>query len=113
MIDETDDDSEEPPPGPFSRAQNHMQSHAGKWPSVEKPFVGLPCAVKWSKDGVWYRAVVVRILDDPAKLKVWTVQFSFYGDYETLNLSMTPSPTADLPSISEHSILGGAVCGLR
>ena len=50
--------------------QNHMQTHASKWPVVERPFVGFPCAVKWSKDGVWYRAVVVRLLDDITKSKV-------------------------------------------
>ena len=50
-------------------SQNHMQANADKWPAVEKAFVGLPCAVKWSKDGVWYRAVVVKVLDAIMKAK--------------------------------------------
>ena len=46
--------------------QNHMQMNASKWPAVRSPFVGFPCAVKWRKDNVWYRAVVVKVLTKTA-----------------------------------------------
>lgn len=96
--------------------QNHMQANASKWPAVRSPFVGFPCAVKWRKDNVWYRAVVVKVLHgDKAKTtesdrRSVVVQFVDFGNRdfaEIADLKLLPTDALIPPALATRAKVHG------
>ncbi|XP_064604917.1 uncharacterized protein LOC135470098 [Liolophura sinensis] len=89
----------------FAETVDLETAYAGRTDTLVNPSVGMPCATKFSVDGLWYRAEVVQVMSSDC-----IVHFVDYGNAEVVKkseLKCVKPEFFEIPVQSFHCSLNG------